>query len=83
MRTISLRITNALLKRLDQAARKRGHNKSDLIQLALEKYLNGQRSASRRSFLDAAGDLIGCGEGPDDLSCDPVHMAGFGLPAER
>ena len=30
------------------------------------------------SALEAAGDLVGCVEGPDDLSTNPEYMQGFG-----
>jgi hypothetical protein len=31
-----------------------------------------------QSFLEAAGDLIGCLEGPGDLSTNPKYFEGFG-----
>ncbi|WP_219335955.1 DUF2281 domain-containing protein [Chroococcidiopsis thermalis] len=30
------------------------------------------------SALEAAGDLVGCVEGPEDLSANPEYMKGFG-----
>jgi len=78
MRTVSLKLTDALLQKVELAARERGYSKSDLIRLALEQYLNGERRAGRGSFLEVAGDLIGCAEGPNDLSFNPEHMEGFG-----
>jgi len=32
----------------------------------------------KRSFLELAGDLVGCLEGPPDLASNPEHMRGFG-----
>jgi hypothetical protein len=33
---------------------------------------------SEQSAFDAAGDIVGCVEGPSDLSTNKAHMAGFG-----
>jgi hypothetical protein len=30
------------------------------------------------SFLEAAREFIGCGEGPEDLSTNPKYMEGYG-----
>jgi Arc/MetJ-type ribon-helix-helix transcriptional regulator len=78
MRTISLKLPDALLRQLERAAKEEGHSKSDVIRSALQQYLNGARPRTRGSFLEAAGDLIGCVEGPGDLSHNPEHMEGFG-----
>ena len=33
---------------------------------------------SERSFFEMAGDLIGAGEGPGDLSTNPDYLKGYG-----
>ena len=33
---------------------------------------------SERSFFEVAGDLIGAGEGPGDLSTNPDYLKGYG-----
>lgn len=33
---------------------------------------------AEQSFLEAAGDLIGCLDGPGDLSMNPKYFEGFG-----
>jgi Arc/MetJ-type ribon-helix-helix transcriptional regulator len=78
MKTVSLKLPDALRRKLERAARERRQSKSDVIRSALEQYLNGERPAGRGSFLEAAADLIGCVEGPGDLSYNPNHMEGFG-----
>jgi metal-responsive CopG/Arc/MetJ family transcriptional regulator len=79
MKTISLKLTEDLLRKLERTARERGQSKSDVIRSALEQYLNGARAAQRSvSALELAGDLVGCGEGPGDLSTNPKYMEGFG-----
>lgn len=35
-------------------------------------------TSSEQSALEAAGDLVGCVEGPSDLSTNKAYMAGFG-----
>ena len=37
-----------------------------------------QIDTSEQSALAAAGDLVGCVEGPSDLSTNKAYMAGFG-----
>ncbi len=37
-----------------------------------------QIDTSEQSALAAAGDLVGCIEGPSDLSTNKMYMAGFG-----
>ena len=63
------------------AARKCVACKSDVVRAALEQFLNGkQRSepAGPISALELAGDLVGCAEGPGELSTNPRYMEGFG-----
>jgi len=79
MKTISLKLPERLLRRLESAARERGESKSELVRTALEQMLNGAGTGKGPvSALDLAGDLVGCGEGPGDLSTNPKYMEGFG-----
>jgi predicted transcriptional regulator len=78
MKMVSLKLPDPLLRKLERAARERHQSKSELIRSALEQYLDGERPAGVGSFLEAAADLIGCVEGPGDLSYNPKHMEGFG-----
>jgi Ribbon-helix-helix protein, copG family len=78
MKTVSLKLAEPLLRKLERLANERGRSKSDLIRSALEQYLNGDHSTVRGSFLEAAGAMIGCVEGPADLSYHADHMKGFG-----
>jgi hypothetical protein len=79
VKTISLKLTDNLLRQLERAARERGQTKSDVVRAALEQFLNGDRAGPRpRSALDLAGDLVGCAEGPGDLSTNPEHLEGYG-----
>jgi hypothetical protein len=81
MKTISLKLPVRLHARLDRAARKRKQSKSDVVRAALEQFLNGQqrpRTPPGVSALELAGDLVGCAEGPGDLSTNPKYMEGYG-----
>ena len=78
MKTVSLKLADPLLRKLERVASERGRSKSDLIRSALEKYLNGDDNKAHGSFLEAAGAFIGCVEGPADLSYNADHMEGFG-----
>jgi metal-responsive CopG/Arc/MetJ family transcriptional regulator len=79
MKTISLKLTEDLLHKLERTARERGQSKSAVVRAALEQFLNGERAKGRPlSALELAGDLVGCVEGPGDLSTNPKYMEGFG-----
>jgi hypothetical protein len=79
MKTISLKVTEDLLRKLERTARERGQSKSEVVRAALEQFLNGAGPAQRpMSALELAGDLVGCVEGPGDLSTNPKYMEGFG-----
>jgi predicted DNA-binding protein len=76
MPTVSLKIPEALHRRLVAAARKAGKSKSALLREALEDHLNG---APALSAYDLAKDLLGSVRGgPPDLSTNPKYMEGFG-----
>ena len=74
MKTLSVKLPEARQALLCAAAKSRGATKSDIMREALRAYLN----AEQFSCADLAGDLIGCVEGPGDLSTNQKHMEGFG-----
>ncbi len=79
MKTLSLKLTPRLLEKLERTARERGQTKSEVMRAALEQFLQGDGRPERPvSALDLAGDLVGCGEGPGDLSTNPKYLEGFG-----
>jgi hypothetical protein len=67
VKTVPLKLTDAPLRKLERAARKRGQSKSAVIRSALEQYLNGERAIPPGSALEAALPWVGCCEGPGDL----------------
>jgi len=77
MKALSLKLPDALDRRLDSAVARRGVTKSVLVREALERYLDSSETAEARSILDLAGDLVGCIEGPRDLSSNPKYLDGL------
>jgi len=78
MKTLSLKLPEGLLAKLGRAAKQRGTSKSDIVRVALEQFLDGQRTSKPMSALELAGDLVGCAKGPADLSTNPKYMEGYG-----
>jgi hypothetical protein len=78
MKTISLKLPVGLHARLERAAKQSKQSKSDVVQAALEQFLNGERAVSAGSLLEACKPWIGCVAGPGDLSTNPKYMDDFG-----
>ena len=75
MKTFSLKLPPSLSIKLERAAKQRGQSKSEIMRAALAQFLDSERPISA---LELSGDLVGCGEGPGDLSTNPKYMEGFG-----
>ncbi|MEA2601956.1 MAG: Ribbon-helix-helix protein copG family [Acidobacteriota bacterium] len=78
MKTLSLKLPDTLDEELENLAARKRTSKSAVIREALSGYLGRNGSASGTSFAALAADLAGCVEGPDDLSVNPDHLAGYG-----
>ena len=79
MRTLSLKLHEDLLTRLETEARVRGMTRSALARQILERNLGGDSPLSTASCYDLAHDLAGSIKGlPKDLAHHPKYMAGFG-----
>jgi len=79
MKTLTVKLPASLNARLTRTAKQRGQTKSEVVREALETLLNGSDAKrTARSALELAGDLVGCIEGPGDLSTNPKYMDGFG-----
>ncbi len=74
MRTVSFKLPPELDDALNELARRRGSSRSAVVREALQRL----RAGDRRSFTALAGDLVGCVEGPGDLSTNPKYMDDFG-----
>jgi Arc/MetJ-type ribon-helix-helix transcriptional regulator len=79
MKVLSVKVPEALDRRITAAVKRRGMQKSSVVREALERFLDETHEVRRGSFLDLAGDLIGCVKNaPADLSSNPIHLDGYG-----
>ncbi|MBI1740081.1 MAG: CopG family transcriptional regulator [Acidobacteriales bacterium] len=75
---ITIRISQALGKRLKKHAGMEGRSESEIVREALESYLRRGSGQSAYELASQAG-LVGCLRGaPRDLSTNPRHFKGFG-----
>jgi hypothetical protein len=75
MKTLPVKLPDALAAWLSRRARELGRPQSDLVREALQRVSEGTSGASCH---DVFGDVCGVIEGPKDLSTNPKHLAGFG-----
>ncbi len=79
MNTISLKLPDRLLERLESESRARGTTKSSLVRECLEKSLDTGAVGGKATCYDLARDLAGSLKGlPRDLATNPKHMESFG-----
>lgn len=78
MTTLTLKVPEELLARLDEAARLDRTSRSEVCRKALEARLK-KTPVRRRSLLELSRDLCGSGSsGIRDLSTNKKHLEGFG-----
>ncbi len=79
MTTISLKLPDRLLERLEAETRARGTTKSSLVRECLEQSLVVRPSGGKTTCYGLAGDLAGSLKGlPRDLATNPKYLEGFG-----
>ena len=79
MKVLSVKVRKARDRGITAAVKRRGMQKSGVVREALERYLDETHEVRTGSFLDLAGDLIGCvKDAPADLSSNPKHLADYG-----
>ncbi len=79
MQTISLKLPDSLLARLEKESRLRRMNKSALVRTALERELSPKKAKRKPSCYDLARDLAGSIKGlPRDIATNPKYMEDFG-----
>ncbi len=79
MTTISLKVPDELVARMDAVARATRTNRSALLREALEEKLKAVDSKTPPSLFDRSADLCGKGSsGLGDLASNPKHLEGFG-----
>jgi hypothetical protein len=79
MRTISLKLPDDLLARLDNEAKARQVTKSRLVREGVESALRKPPPSGAVSCYDLSADLAGAIKDlPEDLADNPRYMEGFG-----
>ncbi|MEW6246343.1 MAG: CopG family transcriptional regulator [Nitrospirota bacterium] len=78
MKTLSIKLDEALCARILAVAKQRGATQSDVVRDAILTHLEPMRGKLAGSALDLAKDLAGCVAGPPDLSTNKTHLRGFG-----
>lgn len=79
MITISLKISDELVSRMDAVARARRTSRSALLREALEECLRAAAKETPPSLYERSADLCGKGRsGLGDLASNPKHLEGFG-----
>lgn len=79
MQILTVKVPPGLDAKLKALAKKRRSTKSAIVREAIEKLVATAHDVRRPTALELAGDLVGCFEGPRDLSTDPKYMEGYGL----
>jgi len=75
MKTITVKLPEALAAWLSRRARALGRPQSDLVREALQRVSEGTSGVSCH---DLFADVRGVIDGPKDLSTNPKHFSGFG-----
>jgi Arc/MetJ-type ribon-helix-helix transcriptional regulator len=79
MTTISLKIPEELVSRMDAMARSKRTSRSALLREALEEKLKTMSRKTPLSLYEQSADLCGKGKsGLRDLASNPKHLEGFG-----
>jgi len=78
MKTLSLKLPEAVDRQLSAIARQRRSNKSAVVRCALDAYFADKLVSQQGSALELAGDLVGTLEGPEDLASEAAHLQGYG-----
>ncbi|MCF7668013.1 MAG: ribbon-helix-helix domain-containing protein [Akkermansiaceae bacterium] len=79
MMTISLKIPEELVSKIDAMARSKRTSRSALLREALEEKLKTMTRKKNLSLYEQSADLCGKGKsGLRDLASNPKHLEGFG-----
>ena len=79
MKTLTVKISEDLDARLAAIAKKRGEHKSGVVREAIECLIATETDVQAGSCLDLVRDLVGCVDGPEDLSHNKAHMETYGI----
>ena len=76
MKTITIKLPEALEEQVAHEAQRQGVSKSSLVREALVIYLGTE--TGNESALDLIRDLVGTVDAPSDLSTNPKYFEDFG-----
>jgi predicted transcriptional regulator len=78
MRTLTLRLDDALYAKVTSLAKRRKTTQSEVVREAIQASVEHQNEMKSHSALDLARDLEGTVQGPKDLSVNKEYFKGFG-----
>jgi len=78
MKTLTLRIDEALYAKVLSISKRRKTTKSEVVREALTVCFEKGNVSSKGSAFELAHDLAGTVAGPTDLSVNKIHLNGFG-----
>ena len=78
MKTISLKVPEAMDAKLAAIAKQTGKTKSEVAREALQSFFENGHNRRPASAYDLSQDLAGSVRGPGDLSTNKEHMRGYG-----
>ena len=78
MKTVTLRLDEALYAKVSSMAKRRNTTRSEVVREALNLCYEKGSAASKGSAFELAHDLAGTLTGPADLSVNKAHLKGFG-----
>jgi len=78
MKTLAVDLPDDLAHELSAQAEARGTTESAILRQVVGDYIARTPPPREGSFLELAGDLIGCVEGPGDLSFNKKHLDDYG-----
>lgn len=78
MKTLTLKVDDALCAKVGALAKQRGTTQSAVVRDAIKACIEKRRGAPLGSALALAKDLAGCVTGPADLSANKARLRGFG-----
>ena len=78
MKTLSLKLSDALSRKLDIVVSQRKTTKSRVLRDALEAHLAEEGRPQKGTVAEIVHDLIGIYEGPGVLSTNARHLKDFG-----
>ena len=78
MKTLTLRLDDALYAQVSSVAKRRKTTRSEVVREAIEANIERKKEFQKNSAFDLARDLVGSLSGPTDLSVNKAHLKEFG-----